>query len=266
MGTESEGSQGSIYGVSASWLTPSSLFIVINLVIGTIAITSRFATPRKRQLQLDDTPTQLVRSPSLLDRVTSFRLGHYKYEPVETEPVENTMVLDRAQSSSLLDRVKSFGLGSYKYEQATPMENEPVENHDSAQLDRAQSFSLLDRVRSFDLGLYKIEAQESPDPDDPIQNQLTRAPSFLERIMSWKLIGRSESIKAEENKPGTEPKPKPKSETETMGGGEDLVEGRGEEEGVDAKADDFIKRFKQQLRLERLDSILRYRDMLQRRH
>lgn len=138
-------------------------------------------------------------------------------------------------------------------------------NH-SAQLDRAQSFSLLDQVRSFDLGLYKIEAQESPDPDDPIQNQLTRAPSFLERIMSWKLIGRSESIKAEENKPGTEPKPKPKSETETMGGGEDLVEGRGEEEGVDAKADDFIKRFKQQLRLERLDSILRYRDMLQRRH
>ena len=36
----------------------------------------------------------------------------------------------------------------------------------------------------------------------------------------------------------------------------------GEDEEVDAKADDFINRFKKQLRLQRLDSILRYREML----
>ena len=34
------------------------------------------------------------------------------------------------------------------------------------------------------------------------------------------------------------------------------------DEGVDEKADDFINRFKQQLKLQRLDSLLRYRDML----
>jgi hypothetical protein len=44
----------------------------------------------------------------------------------------------------------------------------------------------------------------------------------------------------------------------------EVVRGRVEEEEVDAKADDFIKRFKQQLRMERLDSILRYRDILNR--
>lgn len=33
---------------------------------------------------------------------------------------------------------------------------------------------------------------------------------------------------------------------------------------VDAKADDFINRFKQQLKLQRLDSILRYKEMIGR--
>lgn len=37
------------------------------------------------------------------------------------------------------------------------------------------------------------------------------------------------------------------------------------DEEVDAKADDFINRFKQQLKLQRLDSIIRYKDMIGRR-
>ncbi|KAL3645980.1 hypothetical protein CASFOL_011160 [Castilleja foliolosa] len=36
------------------------------------------------------------------------------------------------------------------------------------------------------------------------------------------------------------------------------------DEGVDAKADDFIHKFKQQLKLQRLDSIVRYKDMIGR--
>lgn len=37
-----------------------------------------------------------------------------------------------------------------------------------------------------------------------------------------------------------------------------------EDEAVDAKADDFINRFRQQLKLQRLDSILRYKEVLNR--
>ena len=37
------------------------------------------------------------------------------------------------------------------------------------------------------------------------------------------------------------------------------------EEEVDAKAEQFISRFKQQLRLQRLESLARYTDMLKRR-
>jgi hypothetical protein len=35
-----------------------------------------------------------------------------------------------------------------------------------------------------------------------------------------------------------------------------------EDEAVDAKADDFINRFKKQLRLQRLDSFIRYRNSM----
>ncbi|MCI23771.1 hypothetical protein A2U01_0044953 [Trifolium medium] len=66
---------------------------------------------------------------------------------------------------------------------------------------------------------------------------------------------RLDSIKVEKQ-------PKPVVELESEG--EDVVRERVEEKEVDAKADDFIKRFKQQLRMERLDSILRYRDILNR--
>lgn len=37
------------------------------------------------------------------------------------------------------------------------------------------------------------------------------------------------------------------------------------DEAVDMKADDFINRFKQQLKLQRLDSLLRYKETLHRR-
>lgn len=37
-----------------------------------------------------------------------------------------------------------------------------------------------------------------------------------------------------------------------------------DDDAVDAKADDFINKFKQQLKLQRLDSIMRYKDMVNR--
>ncbi|CAL0320297.1 unnamed protein product [Lupinus luteus] len=143
----------SIYALISNWFTPSSLFIFINLIIGTIFITTRFSNPIKSRL---DSP-QLTPSPSLMHRLMSFNLSSYKHEPEPVEP-----------------------------------------------------------------------SREAP----------SRAPSMLERVMSVKLF-RLESIEGEA----------------VHGGGEEL-------EGVDEKADNFIKRFKEQLRLQRLDSILRYRDII----
>jgi len=93
------------------WFTPSPLFIFVNLVIGTIALVSRFAAvtaPKTQQKQPHQThnlshynhhhnePTfvtqpepestqpQLTLKPSLLQRVLSFNLN--KHEPSQTEP------------------------------------------------------------------------------------------------------------------------------------------------------------------------------------
>lgn len=193
----------SVYGFMASWLTPSYLFLFINLVIGTIAITSRYANPRPRV----DSP-QLVRSPSLLHRLMSFNLGsHNKYQPPTT--IEET--------------------------EKETHENPVPQNHDPTRLDLCR--------------------QESPcpNPDGPTQDKLTRAPSLIERVMSVKFY-RSRSIEAEKNEPASV-----SGSGSNVGGNES---DHGYLGGVDEKADDFIKRFKEQLRLQRLDSILRYRDML----
>lgn len=37
-----------------------------------------------------------------------------------------------------------------------------------------------------------------------------------------------------------------------------------QDDGVDAKADDFINRFKKQLQMQRADSIVKYKDMISR--
>lgn len=212
----------SIYDIIVSWFTPSCIFLIVNLVIGTIAITSHFATKKKRQL---DSPPQLVRSSSFLGRVTSFGLSCCKFEP--------------ASAAATI---------------TTPEETqvELVQNQDLTRVNRTVSSTLLDRVKSIDLGLNKTEMNGDPGDSTP----LIRAPSLLERLMSGN-FRRLDSVKVveKEKKPESELELKPERK---------FVRGRAEEEEVDAKADDFIKRFKQQLRLERLDSILRYRDILHR--
>ncbi|CAJ1975805.1 unnamed protein product [Sphenostylis stenocarpa] len=237
----------SAYGVMASWFTPSYLFVFINLVIGTIAIISRFANTTKRQRQRQH---QLLRSPSLVDRFTSFNFCYHKHDPTTTtmltphnlvvDPVQSTNSSQLDRSSSLLDRVRSFSF--HKIETQRP---DPVQNSGS----EIQATSLLDRVRSFSLGLSKVE-DENPES---VQEPLRRAPSIIQRLKSL-TFDRSESVKESEAA----------SEAAEVTRGGELVEERGEEEGVDAKADDFINKFRQQLRLQRLDSILRYRNMLQR--
>jgi len=115
--------------------------------------------------------------------------------------------------------------------------SEPVQNPDIG-MKLVRTPSLMERMRCFSLDLCKVQNESC----DSVQQPLSRAPSFLQRLKSLS-FNRSES------------------ESEVADGGE-LVEEREGEEGVDAKADDFINRFRQQLRLQRLDSILRCRDML----
>ncbi|KAK7281214.1 hypothetical protein RIF29_08993 [Crotalaria pallida] len=192
-----EAASASVYGFILTWFTPSLLFIFINLVIGTIIITTRFAN-LKQQAQVSP---QLARSPSLIHRLMSINLACYKNLP---PPPPTTTTLEETESDT-----------------------------------------------------------QKPDPitDDPTRVRLARTPSLLERVMSGKFL-RLKSNKVKRNEP--EPQPGPGSD---IGGGESVQRYLGgeeeeEDDGVNEKADNFIKRFKEQLRMQRLDSILRYRDMI----
>ncbi|OIV99756.1 hypothetical protein TanjilG_26094 [Lupinus angustifolius] len=211
----------------AKWLTPSSLFIFLNLVIVTIFIISRFIAP-KTQIHH---PPQFLRSTSLLDRVRSF---NYQYSPAveQTESTHPQLV----RVPSLLERVKSFDFNLYKYQQPHP-QTEHVQTEPEH------------RTQDLDSNLTNLQ-----------EPQLTRAPSFLQRLQSIKVsrLYKSESIHGEkESEPETVEQWMPATARR------EKTRLREEEEGVDAKADDFIKRFKKQLRLQRVDSFLRYRDMLE---
>ena len=85
----------------------------------------------------------------------------------------------------------------------------------------------------------------------PAQPARTRRSEKLKKSVSQKAAsGRVEDMDAVElRRPQTTRETKSKL-SETMSFGDD--------EEVDAKADDFINRFKQQLKLQRLDSLLRY--------
>lgn len=94
---------------------------------------------------------------------------------------------------------------------------------------------------------------ETPDPG-PGQGH----DAAVRRSKSDKDVGASERPREKMKKSGSE-----KSRLEEN----DVARRRetaslGDDEEVDAKADDFINRFKQQLRLQRLDSLLRYRELL----
>ncbi|XP_024967707.1 BEACH domain-containing protein lvsA-like [Cynara cardunculus var. scolymus] len=131
--------------------------------------------------------------------------------------------------------------------------------------------------------------------------QLVRAPSFIERVKSFKISSpsksgapltehanidtgrtakadhhaiRSKSEKSSVEKSVVEIK-KTRSEIRLPSDDEEDVDSRrpatarerrnAGDAGVDAKADDFITRFRQQLKLQRVESLVRYNDILQRR-
>ncbi|KAJ1263845.1 hypothetical protein BS78_09G218200 [Paspalum vaginatum] len=113
--------------------------------------------------------------------------------------------------------------------------------------------SVLDRLRSF--GLYRFRSGDL-GPDLPAAAAETPTPAAEEKKHEAH-YGRSRSEPAREQG---------KREPRMSKSSSSVVE---EEEpeadhGVDARADDFINKFRQQLQLQRLNSLLNYKEMLSR--
>ncbi|XP_059633105.1 pathogen-associated molecular patterns-induced protein A70 [Cornus florida] len=271
-----------------SWFTPTVLFCVLNLVIGTIFITSNLNKHQHQQFGEGHSP-RLVRVPSLLERVRSFDFSlyraldnHHHHHQHQQQQFGEGHSPQLVRVPSLLDRVSSFDFSLYRAQDYHHhQQQQQFGERDSPQLVRVPS--LLNRVRSFDFPLYRSEQPEPSPPDtqhtNPAHHQtLDQHPSqqdpdhHVKRSKSDASGETPSSPPAKVTKSASEKSVFPKFEEvevvdhelpETKEKGSDTASLK-EDEAVDAKADDFINRFRQQLKMQRLDSLKRFKDMLSR--
>ncbi|KAJ4851131.1 hypothetical protein Tsubulata_003205 [Turnera subulata] len=263
-----------------SWLTPASLFLFLNLMIGTIVVVSRFGSQTRQHHQLNSHPPPLTRQPSLLDRVKSinFYTHGYQAEPDHSSSWADPPPLERAPS--LLQRLKSVNFSTfYGSEPETKFAPEPdfgtgyvTSGSEPPGLQRAPS--LLQRVRSIKFSsLYKSEPEMEPVAEPGFDaahgsganvehHEVRRIKS--EHMEAPKKMGKMKKSASEKGVAVDSVEQEEREEVEQRRPATARVERTASigDDGVDAKADDFINRFKQQLKLQRLDSLLRYKEML----
>ncbi|KAJ3686497.1 hypothetical protein LUZ61_015661 [Rhynchospora tenuis] len=243
-----------------SWFTPTVFFVLLNIVIGTIAVTSKGSAASSSSAAAGEHhhghASALKRAPSLvLDRLRSFNLSSYTHHeiPSETGHLQSEIApagggggggdggfydggrggsaLTRAPSL-VLDRLKSFNL--YRFvsgevqAESVEAEAEPVVDVTSGSDSRVEEHEHYTD--------HNIERTQS-DARPPVPKLPTRMKKSASDKSAFSHFEAAEI---------------PKQPT---------LDEDGE---VDAKADDFINKFKNQLRLQRLDSIIRYKEMLTR--
>ncbi|CAL5059404.1 unnamed protein product [Urochloa decumbens] len=199
------------------WLTPAVLFVLVNLVVATIAVASWLMSPEPGAAAPVGDDAGGGRRGAALLRAPSF-------------------AVDRLRASFSFSRLGLAAADHFDYSAAAAATEEPSE--------------------------------PQPAPASPVETDGAGAEREREEARVERSEAAAELAAPDERRPrarkvrraATEEPAALVAEARAAGGG------RGEEPAVevDARADDFIKRFREQLRLQRLDSILRYRDTLRR--
>ncbi|KNA04932.1 hypothetical protein SOVF_195100 [Spinacia oleracea] len=256
----------------APWLTPTSLFVVLNIVLATIFFANNKHHSKNNHEnsnnnhdndnfnQFDDyqnqlrgdyegaslvpPPPQLVRAPSLFSRVASFNFSNFYSEsqpPSSEEEADRNVTVARAPS--LLYRVTSFnfGRGTQKADGERRREEEAA---------RDVSVSHARREN---------QQQQQQEEEEVAEVEEEKVVKVKKRGSNKKM--KKEAADAVKETPLTTATAVKKTPTPTV-----TVTATGTtptarrvDEGVDSKADDFIQKFKQQLKLQRLESLLCYR-------
>ncbi|KAL8216539.1 hypothetical protein R6Q57_023376 [Mikania cordata] len=279
--------------MNTTWFTPTLLFIFLNLMIATILFISNLPTNKKHQKppnQNDFHQSKLAGSPSILHRLMSFTLHPHRYQ--EPSPVTN----HHDQQETLEIAATQYVLNHtfhHEHEGRSVTDNNNFD-FNLTRFDSDAYFNKTSEVRfdnaqtRFDSDPTRVENESLPEKDtdfvetheemdkyeslDEVYSKITRG--NVNRTKSDTLpasgevpvrlsakMNKSASLKSafshfEENK--IVEARRPASVRERRSPEVDDVE-------VDSKADDFINRFKHQLKLQRLDSIIRYKDMVNRR-
>ncbi|ESW33012.1 hypothetical protein PHAVU_001G036100 [Phaseolus vulgaris] len=288
---------GSLY----SWFTPTVFFLLLQLVIGTIFIISNLANSNKHHHQDPHAPhhqpndfphPHLPRSPSLLQRLKSINFYpsqdpphphfHESQTQIQTQNHENQHS-PLARSPSLLQRLKSINLYTYlptepftsrltphaaalshvRPPQVVETDDEKEEDDDFPLANDDYDYNLGEREEGSSLDeIYSKLQQQGQDGHFTRTHSDTKpssgeVPVKLPRKMRKSASSKSAFAHFKEEDIVENRRPATAKEAKVGGAAVD-------DDEVDAKADDFINKFKQQLKLQRLDSIMRYKEMIGR--
>ncbi|XP_026452724.1 uncharacterized protein LOC113353293 [Papaver somniferum] len=238
----------SVWATMNSWCTPTVLFLLMNVMIGVVAVASGFVTPAKpQQKQAEDEKRlhpQLVRSPSRLERLKS--MNFYRFRSEDHNPFNSITTTIKPESTT----------------ETTHHVTEHNSSDDHQTHEDDQSSEANDVVPERDLDeIYHnhVHVQRTTSDTKPAYGVI---PMKLPKKMKKSASVKSAFSHFEEEDIVQTPK-RPSTVKEGKKKCNDL-QSFGDDEEVDAKADDFINRFKQQLKLQRLDSILRYKETIKR--
>ncbi|KAG0459497.1 hypothetical protein HPP92_022625 [Vanilla planifolia] len=181
-----------------SWLTPTALFVLLNLVVGVIALISKSHLVHRHHGNAAE--------GHAIGRTASFGFNRLR-----------SLSLSRLRSGDLFSDLVPLAVASTSAETAQPSSDPKIdEKVPERRLDRGHSENRPDEAERVAQGRIKKSASER---------------STESRELKRKALGKAEVVV---------------------------------ENCVDARADDFINRFRRQLQLQRLNSLLRYKDMIGR--
>lgn len=150
------------------------------------------------------------------------------------------------RASSLLDRVKSFNFSSYRSEEPDPLHSVTQHAHVDPPQEQVQSEKVDGVARVHNDQVARSKSETSTRVEAPAAR--------MSKSASEKAVVVGEHEEPEEAVDRRRPATLRERKAAPLG----------EDEAVDKKADDFINRFRQQLKLQRLDSLLRYKERLNR--
>ncbi|KAL5769058.1 hypothetical protein ACOSQ2_015841 [Xanthoceras sorbifolium] len=294
----------SIWASMNSWFTPTVLFVFLNIMIGTILVTSSLATHKPSEQQKPQDPQQPQHhqhdtSPSVLQRLKSINFysprsqeptsifaqnpalhthftSHYTHQH-EQEQHQQQQSPQLTRSPSMLQRLKSINLYNYlSPEPTTSIYKTQEENtHYSPQQERHEEpTEEAEAEQEEEVNEEDEHIQDQEQTLDEIYGQLTDShvsrtksdtkpasgeiPEKLPKKMKKSASSKSAFSHFEERDVIEARRPATVKESKARATGMD-------DDEVDAKADDFINKFKHQLKLQRIDSILRYKETINRR-
>ncbi|XP_065851331.1 pathogen-associated molecular patterns-induced protein A70 [Euphorbia lathyris] len=266
----------SIWASMNSWLTPTVLFLFLNLMIGTIYVTSSLATHKHSDHHHHhaDNNHQLPRSPSVLQRLKSVNFYTYR------SPEPTTVTYEKPQ---LYDSHFPVQQSPEIYHQ-----NQPFLSRSPSVLQRLKSINLCNYFSQESIKVQQEEEMVTKEEEQVVEEEEEEEDETIDEIYSKLQSNNKVSRSKSDTKPrcGEMPKKLPKKMRKSASSKsafgnfeeEEIVETRRpatvreakskmaevDDDEVDAKADDFINKFKQQLKLQRIDSIMRYKDMIHR--